>query len=248
MKLAKKVAIVTGSSRGIGKAIALRFAAEGARVVLTGRDEAALAGVAKEIREMDGTAEAIALDLRVPEAAGELALFALGKFGAIDIVVNNAGATKRGEFLDLTDADFADGFALKYFGAMRLTRAAWPHLKEARGSLLFISGVGGRTPGAQFTIGGSVNAALLSFTKAIAELGLRDGVQVNAISPGTIRTARFAARVKAEDEAAFVREARIARVGEPDDVAALAAFMVSPEGRLLHGSLIDIDAGATKTI
>lgn len=115
--------------------------------------------------------------------------------------------------------------------------------------MLYISGIGGRTPGAQFAIGGSVNAALLSFTKAIAELGVRDGVQVNAINPGTIRTARFAARVQTpEQERGFVRESKITRIGEPDDIAALAAFIVGPEGRLLHGSLIDIDGGATKTI
>lgn len=163
--------------------------------------------------------------------------------------MNNAGATKRGEFLDLTDDDFHDGFALKYFGAVRMTRAAWPHLKAAKGSLIFISGIGGRTPGAQFTIGGSVNAALLSFTKAIAELGVRDGVQVNAINPGSIRTARLAARMKSpSDEEAFIRNATITRIGEPEDIAALVAFIASPEGRLLHGSLIDMDAGATKTI
>jgi 3-oxoacyl-[acyl-carrier protein] reductase len=122
-------------------------------------------------------------------------------------------------------------------------------LKAAGGSILYISGVGGRTPGAQFTIGGSVNAALLSFTKAIAELGIRDGVQVNAINPGTIRTARFAARLKSpEDEANFVREAKITRVGEPEDIAGLAAYITSAEGRLLHGSVIDMDAGATKSI
>jgi 3-oxoacyl-[acyl-carrier protein] reductase len=226
-----KVAIVTGSTKGIGKAIAERFTADGAQVVTTGR-----------------SGGSIALDLREADAAQRVVDFTLAKFGRIDIVVNNAGATKRGDFLELTDADFSDGFALKYFGAVRLTRAAWPHLKAAGGSVVFISGVGGRTPGAQFTIGGSVNAALLSFTKAIAELGVRDGVQVNAISPGTIRTARFAARVKAEEEPAFVRDARITRVGEPEDVAALVKFVVSAEGRLLHGSLIDIDAGATKTI
>lgn len=239
-RLHGKTAIVTGSSRGIGRAIAVRLAAEGARVVVTGRDRVAL----EELPH-----PSIALDLREPEAAQRLVDFAVEMLGRIDIVVNNAGATKRGEFLDLTDADFADGFALKYFGAVRVTRAAWPHLKAAGGSLVNISGIGGRTPGAQFAIGGSVNAALLSFTKAIAELGVRDGVQVNCVNPGTIRTARFAARVKTpEDEAAFVRDARITRVGQPEDIAALVAFLVSPEGRLLHGSLIDMDAGATKTI
>ena len=105
--------------------------------------------------------------------------------------MNNAGATKRGDFLDLTDEDWADGFALKFFGAMRLTRAGWPHLKTQAGSVLNISGVGGRMPGPLFTIGGSVNAALLSFTKAMADIGIRDGVQVNAVNPGSIRTERY---------------------------------------------------------
>jgi NAD(P)-dependent dehydrogenase (short-subunit alcohol dehydrogenase family) len=228
-----KVAIVTGSTKGIGKTIAERLAAEGAQVVTTGRSEGA----------------SISIDLRQPEAAGRLVDFTIQKFGRIDMVINNAGATKRGDFLDLTDADFEDGFALKYFGAVRLTRAAWPHLKASNGSVVFISGIGGRTPGAQFTIGGSVNAALLSFTKAMAELGVHDGVQVNAINPGTIRTERMKARLKStEDEQAFVRDAKVTRIGETSDIAALTAFIVSPEGRFLHGSLIDADGGATKTI
>lgn len=240
-----KAAIITGSSRGIGLAIAGRLASEGARVVLTGRDENALA----DARTTIPGSVSIALDLREPSAATNLVAFAIEQFGSIDILVNNAGATKRGEFLDLSDADFQDGFALKYFGAVRMTRAAWPYLKAAKGSLIFISGIGGRTPGAQFTIGGSVNAALLSFTKAIAELGVRDSVQVNAVSPGSIRTARLAARMKSPaDEEAFVKNANITRIGEPEDIAALVAFIASAEGRLLHGSLIDIDAGATKSI
>jgi 3-oxoacyl-[acyl-carrier protein] reductase len=178
--------------------------------------------------------------------------------GRIDIVVNNAGATKRGEFEALTDDDWSDGFALKFFGAMRLTRAAWPYLKQSRGAVLFISGVGGRTPGAQFAIGGSVNAALLSLTKALAETGLRDGVRVNTINPGTIRTQRFQGRLEAlarekgialaDAEAVFVSSAKVTRIGEPEDVAALAAFVLGPEGSLLHGAIIDLDAGATKTV
>jgi len=177
-------------------------------------------------------------------------------------VVNNAGATRRGEFEELTEEDWMDGFALKFFGAVRLSRAAWPYLKASHGSLVFISGIGGRTPGRQFAIGGSVNAALLSLTKALADAGVRDGIQVNTVSPGTIRTARFASRIAAfaagqnmgetidvsRAEREYVQQANITRIGEPSDIAALVAFIVSPEGRLLHGSLIDMDAGATKTI
>jgi len=250
-----KVAIVTGASRGIGRAIARRLAADGMRVMLCARSADQLAAVADEIGEGAAVAP---LDLRDPAAPAELVRVTVARFGGVDVVVNNAGATKRGEFLELTDADWADGYALKLHGAVRLTRAAWPYLAAAKGSLLNIAGTGGRTPGAQFTIGGSVNAALLSFTKAMADNGIRDGVQVNAISPGTVRTDRFAKRMEVlagerglaldQAEPVFVKEARVTRVGEPEDIAALVAFVVSPAGRFLQGSLIDMDGGATKTL
>src|SRR5689334_7798809 len=253
-----KISIVTGASRGIGRGIATRLAAEGSSVILCARDAKLLDEAVAEIRGAGGVAESIALDLRAPESALRVLDFATERFGRLDILVNNAGATKRGEFMDLTDDDFADGFALKFFGAVRLTRAAWPHLKTARGSVIFIAGIGGRTPGAQFTVGGSVNAALLSLTKALADLGLRDGVQVNCINPGTIRTARYTGRLNAlakerglTPEAAereYVKNGAIARIGEPQDIAALVAFIVGSEGKMLHGALIDMDAGATKTI
>jgi NAD(P)-dependent dehydrogenase (short-subunit alcohol dehydrogenase family) len=247
--LQEKVAIITGSSRGIGRAIAVRVAQAGASVILTGRDEAALETVAREI----GSAAWIALDLRIPGSAQNLVDFALQKFGRIDILVNNAGATKRGEFLALADEDWIDGFALKFFGAMRLTRCAWPHLKAQSGSVVHIAGIGGRTPGREFAIGGSVNAALLSFTKALADLGVADGVQVNAINPGAVRTDRLRKRLAgfgdpATAEWRFVEASGITRVGEPEDIAELVAYLVSPAGRFLHGSLIDIDGGQTKTI
>src|SRR5271165_1751237 len=179
-----KIAIVTGASKGIGRAIALRLAQDGATLVLTSRTEADLAKIATEIKSSGGQATHVAGDLRDAEVPPAIVKAALAAHGAIDIVVNNAGATKRGDFFELTDADWTDGFALKFYGAVRLTRAAWPHLKARRGSLLNIIGSGGRTPGAEFTIGGSVNGACLSFTKAVADIGIRDGVQVNAINPG----------------------------------------------------------------
>ncbi len=253
-----KTAIVTGASRGIGRAIAIRLAKEGAHTILCARDDVALERAVLEIQEAGGKAASIALDLRIAEAPPRLAAFTLQTFQEIHIVVNNAGATRRGEFENLSEEDWTDGFALKFFGAVRLTRAAWPHLKATSGSLINISGIGGRTPERVFTIGGSVNAALLSFTKAMAAQGVRDGVQVNAINPGPIRTERYERRLAAmaaghgldaaSAEREFIREAQITRVGEPDDVAGLVAFIASPTGRLLHGSLIDMDGGATKTI
>jgi NAD(P)-dependent dehydrogenase (short-subunit alcohol dehydrogenase family) len=181
-----KTAIVTGSNRGIGRAIALRLAQDGMSIVLCARDQDLLNSVAKTIGQ---NALAVPIDLRLPDSGAKVVDAALARFGAIDILVNNAGATKRGDFEALTDEDFIDGFALKFFGAVRLTRAAWPHLRKQSGSIVNIVGAGGRTPGAMFSIGGSVNAAVLSFTKAMSEKGIQDGVQVNAINPGPVRTA-----------------------------------------------------------
>jgi len=258
IRLKGKTAIVTGANRGIGKAIAVRLAAEGAQVTLCARDANLLEQAVKEIESCGGRPAALSVDLREPDAAKRTVDFTLQTYGQIDIMVNNAGATKRGDFLELTDEDWADGFALKFFGAMRLTREAWPHLKAQAGSVLNISGVGGRMPGPLFTIGGSVNAALLSFTKAMADMGIRDGVQVNAVNPGSIRTERYRRMLEATAkqqgtdietaERKMIESARTTRVGEPEDIAALVAFIVSSEGRFLQGSLIDMDGGATKVI
>ncbi len=256
--LAGKVVIVTGGSRGIGRAIALRLANEGGKLVLAARDASVLDKVVVEITAAGSIATVFPMDLRLPESGAALVAATLKAYGAIDIVVNNAGAAKRGEFTELNDADWMDGFALKFFGAVRLVRAAWPHLKERRGSVLNIIGVGGRTPGGEFTIGGSVNGAALSFTKALSDVGIRDGVQVNAINPGWVRTDRLrgflqtaAAQHGGDIEAAALEMAKrsnIVRLGEPEDIANLAAYILSPQGRLLQGSLIDLDGGQTKTV
>lgn len=253
-----RAAIVTGASRGIGRAIALQLARQGADLVLTARDENLLESVAAEIRALGRRAAVCAADLREPAAADRVVAAALAAFGGIDIVVNNAGATKRGDFLQLTDEDWLDGYALKLHGAVRLTRAAWPHLKARGGSVVNISGVGGRTPGPEFTIGGSVNGALLTFTKALADVGVRDGVQVNAINPGYVRSDRFNARIRqriattgetvGQAEARIVAEAESTRLGEPADIAHLVSFLVSPAARYVHGALIDADGGQTKTV
>ena len=253
-----KIAIVTGASRGIGRAIALRLAQDGATLVLASRTDADLTKVASEIRSAGGHATCVASDLRNVEAPTSLVKAAVAAHGGIDILVNNAGATKRGDFFELTEADWADGFALKFLCMVRLTRAAWPHLKARGGSVLNIIGAGGRTPFAEFTIGSSVNGACLSFTKAVAAIGIRDGVQVNAINPGRIKTERFqylmaeeAARHGGNMEAAsreLVRKMNIVRLGEPEDVANLAAYMVSPTSRFLQGAFVDLDGGETKTI
>jgi NAD(P)-dependent dehydrogenase (short-subunit alcohol dehydrogenase family) len=257
-RFSERTAIVTGSSRGIGRAIAVRLALEGANVVVCARNPLLLKQAVGEIEGKGGSAKAIAVDLRTPDAAQRVVEFAKTSYGQIDVLVNNAGATKRGDFFELTEEDWTDGFALKFYGAVRMTRAAWPHLKQSGGSVINISGVGGRMPGPYFTIGGSVNAALLSFTKAMAEVGIRDGVQVNAVNPGSIRTDRFRTMMEssakqqgisaAEAEKKLIAGNQITRIGEPEEIAALVSFVASEDGRLLQGALIDMDGGATKVI
>jgi 3-oxoacyl-[acyl-carrier protein] reductase len=251
--LAGKAALVTGSSRGIGRGIATALADAGCNVVLTGRDQAALEEVAEAIRRTGAKAAVVALDLRAEGAAEMLVDAARRELGGLDILVNNAGATKRGDFFTLADADWQDGFALKFFAHVRVARAAWPLLKQRRGSLVTIAGTGGRKPLADFTIGSSVNAACAAFTKALADLGKQDGVQVNCIHPSIVDTDRQRQRIKAAMESSGQPEATIreqmcrqmgtTRFGTPEDVASLVSFMVSQHATWLHGATIDLDGG-----
>jgi 3-oxoacyl-[acyl-carrier protein] reductase len=252
--LTGKVALVTGSSRGIGRGVALQLAAEGCDVMLTGRDEAALNDVVAAVKKLGRTAQYATSDLRAEGAPAALVEAATRAFGHIDILVNNAGTTKRGDFLELTDADWQDGYALKFFAHMRLARAAWPLLKERRGSLVSIGGTGGRKPTAQFTIGSSVNAAVAAFTKCLADRGKVDGVHVNCIHPGVVETDRTRRRIKAEMERTGRPESEVRediarefnntiRFGRVEDVGNLVTFIVSSRATWLHGTTIDLDGG-----
>src|SRR6516225_5487337 len=252
--LAGKIALVTGSSRGI----ALTLAAEGCDVVLTGRDEAALAEVATAVAKLGRMAKCAAIDLREEAAAAALIEGVRRDFGRLDILVNNAGTTKRGDFLALTEADWREGYALKFFAHVRLARAAWPMLRDAHGSIVTIGGTSGRIPIAAFTIGSSVNAACAAFAKALADLGKTDHVQVNTIHPSYVETERLWRRIKADVERTGKSEAEVrewhradinvTRFGTPEDIADLIAFMVSRRGRWLHGATIDLDGGEVPTL
>jgi 3-oxoacyl-[acyl-carrier protein] reductase len=252
--LKSKIALVTGSSRGIGRGIALALAGEGCDVMLTGRDRTALDDTAAAIGKLGCRAASAVIDLRDKDAPAKLIEQVKREFGGLDILVNNAGATKRGDFLTLTDADWEDGYALKFFAHVRLARAAWPLLKERRGALVSIGGTGGRKPTAEFTIGSSVNAAVAAFTKCLADRGKTDGVRVNCIHPSVVETDRTRRRIKAEIERTGASEEKIReqilrefnntiRFGTVGDVGNLVAFAVSSQATWLHGATIDLDGG-----
>ena len=256
--LAGKVALVTGSSRGIGRSIAETLAAEGCDVMLTGRDEAALKEVAAAIAKLGRKAQFSTLDLSDAKAPTALVADLKQKFGRLDILVNNAGATKRGDFRELTDTDWKDGFELKFFAHVRLAREAWPLLAASKGSLITIAGIGGKEPEAEFGIGSSVNAACVAWSKALADVGKKEGVQVNAINPGRVETERLWRRIRervkntgggeAKVREEFRKEFNLTRFGVVEDIAGLIAFMASPHGRWLHGAAIDMDGGEVRGV
>ena len=257
--LSGKVALVTGASRGIGAAICAELAREGMHICLVARDEAKLREVSASVTNTAAIRTALHVaDLRAPDAGDAAVAAAVAAFGRLDLVVNNAGATKRADFFTLTEDDWQDGFALKFHGYVRLTRAAWPHLRKTNGSIVNIVGIGARAGSAEFTIGGSVNVALLNFTKAMADIGVKDGVRVNAINPGLIATDRFNRNVERtmtdrgmdRDQAVtyLLSSHGTTRVGRPDEIGALTAYLASEKAGFMQGAIIDIDGGATRSL
>src|SRR5215831_1365843 len=213
-----KVVVISGGSRGIGRSVALAFAREGARTVLAASSEPNLAAAAKAVAAVGAAPLTIAGDLRKLEGCEQVYKAVNDRFHRCDVLVNNAGATRAGNFLELPDDAWLDGFALKFFGAVRLTRLFWPLLKAVQGHVVSIIGGAARTIEPEFLIGGSVNAACANFSKGLSRLGMRDSVHVNAIHPGQTATERTeqlvqqraAAQGKSADE---VRKAMITKSG-----------------------------------
>ena len=256
-ELSGKVAVISGGSRGIGRAIAMAFAEAGAETVLAAKSEANLKKTADEIAATGApTPTIIAGDLGTLEGCQAVFDAVKGPQGRCDILVNSAGATKAGNFVEQADDIWLDGFALKFFGAVRLSRLFWPMLSQAGGHIVNIDGGMARTPNPGNLIGSSVNAAMANFAKGLSSLGIRDGVNVNTIHPGRTETDRNAELLKqqAEAEGKTIEEAAaeaakkggIRRLGKPEDIAALATFLVSPGAGHIQGASIPVDGGATK--
>lgn len=251
-----KVAVISGGSRGIGRAIAARLAQDGCDCLLAAHSEENLRAAALSIAQESGRRlEICAADLRTLAGCEAVYAKAAEAFGRVDILVNCAGATQGGRFLELEDGLWEDGFALKFHGAVRLSRLFWPLLTQSHGTVINIIGGAARSPSPDFMIGGAVNAALANFTKALAGLGLRDDVNVNAIHPGMTVTERldeiFANRAELagttveEAKRASMEQSGIRRLGTPEDVAALVSFLCTPAARHIQGVAIAVDGGTS---
>ncbi len=252
------VAIVTGASQGIGQATAVRLARDFSGLVLVARNRANLEQTAQAVTEAGAEALVVDADLAQPEAAQAVVDQALAVFGRIDALLNIAGAVPQIDLFEMTDAQWEGGLALKLHGARRLTIAAWPSLKDARGSVVLMSGNSALFPKAPYAGVGTINAAIVALAKAFSDRGIADGVQVNSVLPGPVMTGRRRSYLQhwaplhnmtvEEATARFPQEAGIARYGEPEEIAELMAFLVSPGARWMTGSTLRMDGGEVKSI
>jgi 3-oxoacyl-[acyl-carrier protein] reductase len=254
----RSVAIVTGASRGIGRATAIRLARDFSAVVIVARTAETLADTAAKVRAEGAEPLALALDLREPASAAEVVKRTLDRHRRIDALVNVAGAVPQTDLFAMTDAEWNDGLALKFHGARRLTIKAWETLKSARGAIVLTSGATALAPKPVLAAVATINAAIAALAKAFSERGIADGVQVNSVLPGPVMTnrrrsmlSRYAAShnlVLDEAMQRFAAEAGISRYGQPEEIADLIAFLVSPTARWMTGTAVRMDGGEAKAI
>jgi len=252
MKLTGKVAIVTGSTRGIGKAIAMKFASEGAAVVVTARHIEQAHQVVDEIKDQGGTAIAFKTDVANRADVHNLIKGTLENFKSIHIFVNNAGIGRPAPFLEVTEEDWDAVLDIDLKGVFNCTQAVLSHMMEQRyGKIINISSVGGvgfpRTDSASY---GSAKAGVIMLTKITALAAGPYGINVNCIAPGLIRTEMtYPQRGKKVTE--FTKKliegkderAALGRIGQPEDIANLALFLASDDSSFITGQTICCDGG-----
>lgn len=244
MRLQDKVAIVTGGGRGIGKAIAVVLAAEGAKVVVNySRSADAAEQTVAEIRAAGGTAVAVQADIAV--AAQTEALFAqtLEAYGRVDILVNNAGITRDKLILRMSEEDWDSVLDTNLKGAFLCAKAAAPlMLKQKSGVIVNVGSVIGKVGGAGQVNYSASKAGLVGLTKALAkELGSRN-IRVNAVAPGFIET-DMTGELKPEYRETILKQIPLARFGAAEDVARVVVFLCSSDAAYVQGEVITVDGG-----
>jgi len=256
MELAGQVALVTGASKGIGRAIALELARVGADLAINARGREALGAVAGEVRACGRQVETVAADVAT-EAGGQLVVErAVARFGRVDVLVNNAGRGAPRRLLELTEADWQASFALNFMSAVRLSLACVPLMRaQGGGRIVNIASRVGRQPDPLFAPYAAAKAALINFTKSLANAFSKDGILSNCIVPGLIRTEAVeeAARASAAATGRTVEEVLAetlrrrpipaGRMGEPADVAGLVVFLASPHASWITGGTFSVDGG-----
>jgi NAD(P)-dependent dehydrogenase (short-subunit alcohol dehydrogenase family) len=260
LQLSGKIALVTGASKGIGRAVAQQLAAEGADVVITARTEQPLEDAAREIAAMTNREiVAMAGDMSKTDDVERCVNATLKKFGRIDILVTCAGSSPGGLLEDLTEDQWMSSLNLKFMGYVRSVRAVIPHMRErGEGSIVLVVGNDGLKPSYWEMTAGVANAADINFASSVAEQYGRHGVRINTVNPGPVNTDRWDVLEKAFARDKKVDQSRahelalssipMNRICEPQEVASLVVFLASPRAGFINGAHIPIDGAQRKAL
>lgn len=249
-----KVALITGASRGLGKASALMLAREGCSLVICARGKDVLKQTADELRtqEVEGKVHTVVCDMA--SATGPQAVFdaAIEAFGTVDILVNNVGVAISGDILTLTDADWQGNFDLNVFGAIRLCRLTVPVMRNRGwGRIINIASIWGRERGGTLSYQ-TTKSAVISFSKALAIEEAPYGITVNSVAPGSIFFLGGPWDQRKQEDPEYVELVRkgiaLGRFGKPEEIASVVAFLASQQASLLTGACINVDGGQTYSI
>ena len=237
-----KIALVTGGSRGIGRAIATELAKEGATVIINySKDDLSAEETLKEIESFGGYSKLYKGDISNYDICKNMIDFIINTFGKIDIIINNAGVSFRGLFMDFTDRNIKDIFGINVLGAMYLSKEALPHMiNRGKGNIINISSIWGEAGASCEVLYSSTKGAINLFTKSLAKEVAPMGIRVNAIAPGVIDTEMNSFLSKEEREE-LEEEIPSGRFGNPKEVAKLVTFLCSDKCEYLTGQIIKVD-------
>jgi 3-oxoacyl-[acyl-carrier protein] reductase len=262
--LQEKVVLVTGASKGLGKAIAEAFAAEGSRVALTARNQRELEQIVQEIQQRDGQAIALAADLTNANAVNHLVAETIAHFGTVHVLVNNAGSIGRfAAFEELSDDDWANLFNVNFFSAVRITRAVLPAMRKQHwGRIINMASESGIQPDPEMPHYNTSKAAMINLTKSLSKAYAKDGILVNTISPAFIKTPLVEHMLA--DQAAIKRitvqqaeeeflchnrpHIELGRAGKPEEVAAAVVFLASEAASFITGANLRVDGGSVASV
>lgn len=238
-----KVAVVTGGGGGIGRAICLRLAEEGARVVVVDLDEDSANLVKQEIETNGGHAKVIIADITHEAVCSGLISDVMARFGRLDVLINNAGINRRGDITEVTADDWHASFDINIHAMFYLCRAAAPHMQKAGGgAIVNTASQWGLHPAPGHIAYNVTKAAVVAFSKSLARDLAPDQIRVNAVCPGEIHTPMLEAGVKKKGRtvADLDKLVPLGRIGKPEEVAALVAFLASDECHFLCGGTLEI--------